>query len=456
MKYTEELLWILDEPGGMARTLEAQNRRFQIRREFVHSLGLKCDSVGWCKMDLSNSHTSDILDSISEFCKKYGWKARGLYTRRYVDVNSDWYELVPAYFKDNTPCDRIETLTENGKKIYTRVIRAFHEISPAPKMWADDIYVPERFRNFCMRNGLEDLDFCWVKDMGKYEAEQYFHIYGKHLISEIAVDFGLGKADKDRIQSVGGWLPAIDRVFHEMQQINLPDCYLAEKMPEAGIVYAYIPSTFSCVGRHVVLIHKDIAEMLVQQKILPASTLRPAPVVDTLPGGYVLKETQTIERPAASYRDEMLSEYEKLKQTDRPVRMILEREALKILRGAKKERKEGFQKAMSKAKTQDLLNTRYYPLVPYYCVANGGYLSDEYELLSWDRAKNENDAFQKNLESEELLECKPEGVVFAQCPDGDKILLCENGEVIRFSHEVPEIVEQWPSLSQFVVDAINE
>lgn len=455
MKYTEELLWILDEPGEIARNLEAQNRTFQIRREFVHSLGLKCDSVGWCKMDLSSPHTADILDSISEFCKKNGWKARGMYTRRYVDVQSDWYELVPTCFKDNTTCDRIETLTEDGKKIYTRVIRAFHEMSATPKMWADEIYVPERFHSFCVRNGLEDLDFCWAKDKGKYEAEQYFHIYGKHRLPEIAVDFGLRKADKNRIHSVGGWLPAIDRVFHEMQQINLPDCYLAEKIPEAGIVYAYIPSTFSCVGRHVVLIHKDIAETLVQQKILPTSTLQPAPVVDTLPDGYVLKETQTIERPAASYRDKMLLEYEKWKQTDHPVRMLSEKEALKILRNAKKERKKDFQKAIPKAKTQDLLNTRYDALVPYYCVANGGYLSDEYELLPWERAKNENDEFRKNLESEELLEDKPEGIVFARCPDGDIIFLRESGEVIRFSHEVQEIVGEWPNLSQFVVDAIK-
>lgn len=453
MKYTEELSWILDKPGT---THQNQEEKFRENIAFVHSLGLKCDCVGWCEMDLSNPHTSDILNSISEFCKKNGWKARGLYTRRYVDVQSEWYELVPTDFKNNTICERIETLTEDGKEIYTRVIRAFHEMSPVPKMWTNGIYVPERFHSFCVRNGLEDLDFCWAKDKGKYEAEQYFHVYGKHRIPEIAVDFGLRKADKDGINAVGGWLPAIDDVFHKMQHISLPDCYLAEKMPDAGIVYAYIPETFSCLGRHSILIHKDIAERLLQEKILPASALQPAPVVDTLPGGYILKETQTIERPAASYRDKMLSEYEKLKQTNRPVRMVTEKEALKILRSAKKERKEDFRKTMPKATAQNLLDTRYCSVVPYYCVANGGYLSDEYELLSWDRAKDENDAFQKSLESEELLECKPEGIVIAQCPDGDIILLCKSGEVIRFSHEAPEIVEQWPSLSQFIVDAINE
>ena len=50
MKYSEELLWILDKPGT---TLHNQDEAFQENIAFVHSLGLKCDCVGWCKMDLS-------------------------------------------------------------------------------------------------------------------------------------------------------------------------------------------------------------------------------------------------------------------------------------------------------------------------------------------------------------------------------------------------------------------
>ena len=151
MKYLEELLWILDKPGT---TRHNQDEKFQENIAFVHSLGLKCDCVGWCKMDLSNPRTPAILSSISTFCKENGWKARCWYTRKYVEVESDWYELVPTYFKDNTPCDRIETVTNENKKIYTRVIRAFHELSPSPKEWGEDIYVPERFRNFCIQNNI--------------------------------------------------------------------------------------------------------------------------------------------------------------------------------------------------------------------------------------------------------------------------------------------------------------
>ena len=48
------------------------------------------------------------------------------------------------------------------------------------------------------------------------------------------------------------------------------------------------------------------------------------------------------------------------------------------------------------------------------------------------------------------------GQLIAKCPDGDTVLLCKNNVVVRFSHETPEVVEQWPSLAQFFVDAIND
>ena len=55
-----------------------------------------------------------------------------------------------------------------------------------------------------------------------------------------------------------------------------------------------------------------------------------------------------------------------------------------------------------------------------------------------------------------MLESHPAGIVIGKCPDGDTLLLCNDGTVIRFSHEVPEILNQWPSLPQFIFDAISD
>ena len=174
-----------------------------------------------------------------------------------------------------------------------------------------------------------------------------------------------------------------------------------------------------------------------------------------MPLGYTLADTVTQDRPVSDYLQKSISEYEKLKNTDRPLRMISEKDSLKILRAAKKERKEDFNRAFPKAKISVLNETDYMPISPYYLIANGGYFSDEYEFLSYEKAAEENKLFAEQLLSEELLEDKPDGVVIAQCPDGDKVLLCKDGKVIRFSHEEPIVLEEWQSFAQFVADTIN-
>jgi len=103
-----------------------------------------------------------------------------------------------------------------------------------------------------------------------------------------------------------------------------------------------------------------------------------------------------------------------------------------------------------------LLKTEFAPLVPYYRVAEGGFLSDEYELLSPKDIQTETTEFYDLLMKEELLEEQPKGMVIACCANGDKVLLCINEKVIRFSHEAPEVIDEWPSLAQFVFDAVSE
>lgn len=456
MRCKEELLWILDQPGTRRNTLEEQEQEFRENIAFVHSLGLKCDSVGWCELDLGSPRAGEILEKIAAFCAAHGWQARGVYTRRYENIESDWYELSIPYFHDSTPCGRQQTLTEDARETYTCAIRAFYESSPIPKRWGKDVFVPERFWRYCIENRIDEFDFCWARDKGKYEAEQYFHAYGKNRIPRIAVDFDLKQQKEADIRAAGGWLPEIARVVNKLQAIDLQDCYLLEDMPERGIAYGYIPTTVSCAGRHSILIHKTLAQALVRQKLLPQKVLQPAPVVQQLPGGYALKPTQPIDRPTGAYREQMLSQYQKWKQTPRPTRMVTEKEALKLLREAKKERKEDFPKPLSKAKAQTLAGTDYEPMIPWYGVCDGGYLSEEYTLLPYGQALEESKAFFALLEREELLDTKPEGVVIAKCPDGDTVLLCKNGTLIRFSHEAPEITSQWQSLAQFFTEAVND
>ena len=262
-------------------------------------------------------------------------------------------------------------------------------------------------------------------------------------------------------------MPALAEVIHKFQQICLPECYLRSDLPEGGIVQTYVVGKLSmdssrdCSAREVtyversrLLIHKDTAEMLLREKALSTAALRPAPVIDTLPSGYVWQDGSPVPRPTIAFREKLLVEYDQLSTAPRPIRTVSEKDAVKMLHSVKKERKNDFTKPLSRTKATELAGTAYAPMTAYYLVANGGYLSSEYELLPHARSVEESAAFFRTLSSEELLTKTPDGIVIAKCPDGDAVLLCEKGVVLRFSHEAPEVLDQWPSLPQFIADAI--
>lgn len=446
MKFKEELTWILDNPlHNHANMYE----NYSINIDFVHSLGLKCDCVGWSNLDLDDPRTNEVLEQIRGFCKRTGWTSRGIFTREHVDLESDWYELVAETIRDGTYADSFQVDGEDGEKVEVDTIRAYHETTTAPKEWRG-FMVPEGFRDVCMENGLKDLEFCWVKDVGKYEARQYFSVYANRMIPRMAVAWDLEKAGPLKRKAAGGDLHKVSKVIHKLQQINLPECYLKKDLPETGIACAYIRD------RLKVLVHKDIARLLLQSKAIPARSLQPVLVTDRCPGGYTLQKTKKQPRPNAAFREQMLFEYRTLKANPRPVRQVTEKQALTAMRKAKSGQKDMFKKKMSKEQAEALLQTQYAPLSPYYLIANGGFLSSEYELLGYKAARETDREFFQALEKEELLENPPEGIVIGHCADGDHVLLEKTGRVIRFSHEEPDVVYDWPNLAQFVFDASIE
>ncbi len=467
MEFKEELHWILDKKvkkPGVIWDEEAARENI----DFVHSLGLKCDSVGWCQLDLSNPRTGEIFDAIAEFCQKNGFRARGWYHLYYIDPQAQWFELVTRDFQDNTMAGK-EEFADGG---CIQVIRAFRETGSGPKSdWGRRSYVPERFRDACQQ--VPEVDFCWVKDVGKYAAEQYFAIYPRQTVPHIGVDWKMRRnsSGETRLcgwdyqaqeapiaEAMGRWLPRVAQLFYD-RTIRLQDCYLSQDMPENGMAWAhYADGREPFYRRSQILLHRDLARELLQKRAILPKDLRPAYVTDTLPAGYTRIDATAPARPPAEFLASHWEQYEELKRNPRPVRQVQEKEVLTLLRRGRKDRPEDFCKPLPKVKAEALGDTPYAPLIPVYRITNGGVLSQEceYQLLPYEMALTENGEFFQNLAREELLEEKPDAVVIAQCPDGDKVLLCSDGGVIRFSHEAPEVVAQWPTLHQFLFDALTE
>lgn len=450
MNYKEEMTWILDK----ANQSIDEETKYKLNIDFVHSLGKKCDCVGWSTLKMDESDADEILDRIEKFCKEDGWRARAWYTRTYTG-ESDWYELTVTNFKESTIADTIDVMDDNGYTVVMPVIKAFHELIAEPKEYYD-ISVPERFRNACIRNDIKGIDFCWLRDKGKYEAEQYFNIYPQVHISRVCCDKDLKKTDKEKINALGGFLPKIAQIVSRLDHIDLPDCYFKEDLPQGGIAYLYCASTNTYCGRDKILIHKDTAQILVDEKVLLWKNLKPVPVIDVCPDGYVVDNAIQKRKPNSTYIQQMFVEYEILKNKNRPVRAITEKDALKVLKTAKSDRKEDFNKKLNKIQAERIVDSLYIQLLPYYNVVNGGHLSDEYELLPYDESLSATVEFINNAEKEELTKEIPQGVVFAKSADGDSVLLKDDGSVIRFAHEIPEIIDEWKTLTQFLFDSITE
>ena len=450
MKIKEKLTWILDKKNH-----KFNDDKYQENIDFVHSLGKKCDCVGWSELDMDEPDANEVLDKIQAFCKENGWRARGWYERTYEDVESDWYELKTEDFKDNTSLDKFPVETQNGEKLYLEVISAYHEINIAPKGFRE-VCVPDRFRKACISNGITDVDFCWVQDKGRYEAEQYFYIFPQKYIPRIIYDKSIDKNQTTRLQSLGGYLPKIASIFYDLDHIHLQDCYLKEDMPSGGIAYVYARSTYDFCGRYSILIHKATAEMLINEKALSPANLIPACIVDKCPEGYDFDKTEVASIPKKEYMDNCFKEYEKLMAKGRPEYIIKEKDALKFLRKTKNERKSDYNKKLSKKYAEEIADSIYNLILPYYQVCDGGQLSDEFRFLSYADSLKATEEFFEGLENEELLEIKPDGIVIVACADGDFVLLTENEKVIRFSHESLEIISEWQTLAKFFVTAIND
>ena len=459
MKYTEKLSWILDDD-----TRRYNEEKVRQNIEFVHSLGLKCDSVGWSELDLANPKAEMYLNKIDAFCKSNGFYARGWYTRTYAETQSTWYRLGTAKMPYDA-CDEFLELPTSGGHTAKPVasIKAYMLEPHSPKDWHRP--VPARVKDALIEMEIPDLTFCWIKDVGRYESQQYFHLYAHAPLPRYYSDRGLEYEVRtdvateypkiwERILALGGMLPRVASLFYKLT-ITLPTCYNAADLPTGGMAEVYNPLTFT---QHLVddlLIHEDVAQTLLEAKAISPRDLAPVPIVDTCPPGYWEEHAHPRPEPTADFIAVREKERLKLEAKPRPRRAITEKQALSALRKAKKERKEDFQKAMPKAAAEALADTPYAPLAPYYAVANGGELSDEYEFLPYARSLEETQTLKDELTAEELLETPPQGSVIAICPDGDRVLLLTDGHVIRFSHEAPESIAQWPTLAQFFYDTIN-
>ena len=462
LQLKESLLWILD---GSTRLWDEEECKIKIA--FVHSLGQKCDSVGWSPLELSAPGSEEILDKIRAFCSEHGWRARGWYERGYLLTDSPWYRLNSEFFRDTETALPIERLKDrNGDDFRLDRIRAYTMTGSRAKRSLYEHCVPEGF----LRAGREiepgGLRSCWLQDVGKYAGTQYFAIAPEKRVPRLLCGEWLSYKVSDgeqlrvlpiyeRIQQLGGHLPRLARIFTDLH-ISLDTCYLREDMPDAAFAYGYLRPDPSFAGENDILIRADAAEALLARRAIASDQITPVYVAELPIPGYSLRDTEEKPFPPEDVLAARAEACRALVEKNRPRRAVAEKDALRILRNAGRRRKEDFRRAMPKKQREALAGSRHAPLVPYYSICEGGYLSDEYRLLSYPESLAANEETAAALAKEETKDFSAEGIVIASCPDGDKVLLTASGEVVRISHEFPEIVGTWRSLADFMADVTKE
>ena len=435
----EKLLWIIDRKRGAC----GDEDEYRQNRDFVHSLGLKYDIVGWCNYDLDSDGADDILDSMEKYTQENQCYLRGFYERTYPLENSEWYKLHLKYLY----ADYIEN--EDEIRAY-KIPKNIHCLDDRGKDYL--ALVSEEFREICTEEKFTGVRFKWMKDIGKYKSQQYFSMY---LDNKVPFFYScnncaeVGEEYKNKLCKLGGMLPRLANMFYNLH-INVPVCIKKSDLPDTDFsYYKYDTRSYVEIG---VLIRKRVADILLQKRVITKSDLVSISVLEEIPSELKKYTSQGLQFVTEEDVYKSLEEYEAFLEIPKQERKTSEKMALQMLRKQKKEEKEYYNKSLPKRNLEELIGTIYETMIPYYKICDGGVLSDEYTLLSYKESIVETEDFQKAMNLEEWLE-PIEGILVAKSADGDSVVLTNDKQVKRISHEDFSVIEVWDNVESFIYEA---
>ena len=442
MKYIlrEELIWIIDKQ----KNTSGDENEYKENREFVHSLGLKCDYVGWCNLDLDSENADKIIEKIEKFCEDTHSYLRGYYKRTSSSEENEWYILKTKYIStdyfENENEIRVYKIPKNINCLYENTKSAIALVS-------------DTFRKVCITEGFSGITFNWKKDIGKYKSLQYFNMYLSSIVPNFYSCNNLSAADpegRNKLFKLGGKLPKLIPLFYDIN-IDIPICIQKNDLPNTDFAY-YKYDTFSYVETGI-LIRKKAVTILLERRLITKSDLVYVNILDDIPPHYEKYLSEKLQPISTENVQSIQKAYEEFLLLPKQERVASEKMALQLLRKQKNGEKEYYNKSLSKSHCDLMLGTIYEAMVPYYKVCDGGVLSDEYTLLSYFESVVETKKFIEDQVLEELID-PINGIAIAKCADGDVILLTLEKEVKRISHENYEIIELWENVATFIYDAL--
>lgn len=429
---------------------------------FMKSFGLKCDCVGWATIKLDSEAKIGLISEMKEKAIEKGFHLRCMNYRKQLIGDADWYFFNPRAMVKND-----DWTWDDGSPYFTTTIKGYkipkgYHAVEMPYYTA----VSQCFVAACKELKLTGIDFMWVTDRGKYDAPAFFYLLPEKGFKAATSDCGdhynkpVGERNfKKRyekfmgyckqVDSDGGHMELLAKTFDKFMMVEVPALLDKESAPETDFAYLKMET----------LIRKEAAEKLIEKGVLTWADLTPAGYFDKEKHDKLIRPRNQNSFMPEHIKHRHNANYEKWLEKKRPPFNPKEKDALSLMRRAKKESPEYYSKALKKTTLETLTDTSFDSMMSYYKISNGCAINDEIDILRYEDVAEENAEFLEELQDEEfLLEEMPElkeAVVFGVAANGDRLLLKKDGSVMRYDHEDPYLSENWDSLHAFFYEQIE-
>ena len=471
---------------------EQENDKFA--RDFVHSFGLKTHSGTWSCIALDSPAIHDFTCKSKELVTQNIAKFNGLcslcqYIEEDEQTNIEWYELSSS--KDMSIVDYGGIITCRADKMSPNVHVAIG--------WSYNVYVSEKFKEVAENNHLRGLEFIWLKDVGKFQAPQW---YLPVILNPLGRGIDHPWFDRNTLRGSGSAQPidpkffcgtshfkanqikkniVIDKQYREI--INLFEPEVLTIISFKSFSRNYIPKTdFAYIWHYEdeeresngllykqrgLCISKKAKEILVQNKLISESQLSPIQIIEKADDIEILDGCENYPSPFYSYthigleelRKKLNNEWNKHIKKIKPIKKINLNQALRLLMDSKKHRPEDFEKRLSENELKGSIFQ-----VPEYWIeilkkSNGGLLNNECTLVPFKEINEFHR--EKQAYCEDVYEDYPVNLIHvAFSIDGDWYSLIntsnslQDSKVLRISHETCQPITEWDTIPDFLYEML--
>jgi len=470
---------------------------------FIHSLGLKVESGCWSTVLLSSPIFFDfvreakarILNGEATF---YGYNTVSQRLLEDDDTPGEWYQYVASPSNE-------EIREPNGMK--TCKAYAVPATAHIASGGGYDQYVDEKVKALVEEHQLTGIAFEWVKDTGKYRSRQWYipvpenpigrgvdhpwfdpatlkgsasgqpehpnwrtgvwDFYINQLKQNLIID---DPAYQELLQLYS--LPQV-RESGETLKIITPRRYLRSFLPTTDFAYNWkdvvVYNIRYCIDSRGLCFNRRVRDLLLTHRLINEDDLEMLQILDTVPVGTIvldgdddLPEPYLTRQERQQHAPILAAAWKRFLATEKPVRRISLRDALKLLRKEKSARKEDFSKGAGKAVLDKVLPPLPSGWLAVLALANGGAVNDECTLLPVEviRTNTQELAAAVAATYDDYPYDHPV-IVIGTAADGDWFALEDRGEstedamVFRITHEGFGIIYRWDSIALFISDMLS-